>query len=55
MQKYSDKGYWELSGGKASTRSFLNPFPGTTVNIEINTADTNSYCLSSEIRSEDIF
>jgi len=55
IQIVSDKGYWELSGGKASTRSFLNPFPGTTVNIEINTADTNSYCLSSEIRPEDVF
>lgn len=55
IQIVSDKGYWELSGKKAFTKSFLNPFPGTTVNIEINTADTNSYCLSSEIKSEDIF
>jgi hypothetical protein len=55
IQIVSDKGYWELSGGKAFTKSFRNPFPGTTVNIEINTADTNSYCLSSEIKSEDIF
>jgi hypothetical protein len=55
IQIVSDKGYWELSGGKAFTRLFLNPFPGTTVSIEINTSDTNSYCLSSEIKSEDIF
>jgi len=55
IQIVSDKGYWELSDGKVYMKAFSEPFPGTTVNIEINTADTNSYCLSSEIRSEDVF
>ena len=56
IQIVSDKGYWELSNnGQIQTQSFLNPFPGTVVNIEINTADTNSYCLSSEISPEDVF
>ncbi len=55
IQIVSDRGYWELSDGKTTTRSFPEPFPGTTVNIEINTADTSSYCLSSEIQPEDIF
>lgn len=55
IQIVSDKGYWELSGGETSTRTFTEPFPGTIVNIEINTSDTSSYCLSSEIQPEDIF
>lgn len=55
IQIVSDKGYWELSGGKISTKTFPEPFHGTTVNIEINTSDTSSYCLSSEIQPEDIF
>jgi hypothetical protein len=55
IQIVSDKGYWQLSGGKTSTKTFTEPFPGTTVNIEINTSDTSSYCLSSEIQPEDIF
>jgi len=55
IQIVSDKGYWELSEGEASSKSFDEPFRGTTVNIEINTADTRSYCLSSEIQPEDIF
>ncbi len=55
IQMISDSGYWKLSDGKAITKTFSNPFPGTVVNIEINTADTASYCLTSEMRSEDIF
>ena len=55
IQIVSDKGYWELSEGMVRTRAFSEPFPGTIVNIEINTADAKSYRLVSEIRSEDIF
>jgi hypothetical protein len=55
IQIVSDRGYWELSGGKALIKTFPHPFPGTVVNIEINTGDTSSYCLTSEMRSEDIF
>ncbi len=55
LQIVSDAGYWELSEGKEGTRSFLEPFPGTVVNIEINTKDTKSYCLASEVRPEDVF
>lgn len=55
IQIVSDKGYWELSDGKVKTSAFSEPFPGTIVNIEINTADAKSYRLVSEIRSEDIF
>lgn len=55
IQIVSDKGYWELSAGTVKTRAFTEPFPGTVVNIEINTADAKSYRLVSEIHSEDIF
>ncbi len=55
IQIVSENGYWELSEGQVNTRAFPEPFPGTIVNIEINTADSKSYRLVSEIRSEDIF
>ncbi|MBW8003418.1 MAG: ATP-binding protein [Planctomycetes bacterium] len=51
----SGAGYWELSKGVVSTHTFSEPFPGTAVTIVIDTADKNSYCLSSEIDSSDIF
>jgi hypothetical protein len=62
IQIISDKGYWELSNnGTTKTKLLENPFPGTVINLEINTADTNSYCLASELEhvseleNEDIF
>ena len=55
MQIVSDLAYWELSEGNTTTKSFSNPFPGTVVNIEINTADKKSYRLVSELRPEDVF
>jgi hypothetical protein len=55
IQVVSETGYWEQrSDGSVDTQVFSSPFPGTVVNIEINTADPNSYILSSE-ESHDIF
>ena len=51
----SDAGYWQLSGGQIRTFIFGNPFPGTVVNIEINTSDKHSYALVSELSESDIF
>src|SRR5690606_968619 len=48
LQIVSARGYWELNAGKQSLARMKHIFPGTVVNIEINTADTNSYRLSSE-------
>src|SRR3989442_10337383 len=48
IQIVSDAGYWEFAKGTATTRRFDKPFPGTTVNLEINAADHHSYCLPSE-------
>lgn len=55
IQIASDFGYWELSRGNITCMRLPNRFPGTVVNIEIRTDDTNSYKLSSEISHEDIF
>jgi len=50
IQVVSDVGYWEQrSDGTVDKRTLLAPFPGTVVNIEINTADMSSYVLSSEL------
>lgn len=55
IQIVSDAGYWRRQNSKTITASFSNPFPGTVVSMEINTADTNSYKLVSELSAADIF
>ncbi len=51
----SDAGYWRRRDGKIVTRSLNYPFPGTVVSVEINTADTSTYKLASELNPENIF
>lgn len=55
IQIVSDAGYWEFANGSVRTRRFGTPFPGTVVNLEINTADRRSYCLPSEQDLVNIF
>lgn len=55
IQIISDCGYWQLAGGIVSTQRFGQAFPGTVVNIQINTADTHAYRLSSEVNANSIF
>lgn len=55
IQVVSRFGYYEFSENGKSIQEMNNDFPGTCINIEINTADTGSYCLKSELKSEDIF
>ncbi len=55
IQIVSRQGYYEFSNGKPIFNKLDADFPGTTINLEINTKDNNSYCLSLEISSEDIF
>lgn len=43
--------YYEYSNGKDAFLRLDSPFPGTCINIEINTADTTSYQLSNESSS----
>lgn len=55
IQIASDAGYWDLHRGETTLRRFEHPFPGTVVNIEINTGDKQSYRLASEIDPNSIF
>lgn len=44
----SRQAYYEFSNGKDYILPLEAPFPGTCINIEINTADSKSYQLSNE-------
>lgn len=55
MQIMSYNGFWELSNTKTKMSTFNYHFPGTIVNIEINTADKSYYFLDSEVDSNNIF
>ncbi|OQY12225.1 MAG: ATP-binding protein [Desulfobacteraceae bacterium 4572_19] len=55
IQVVSRFGYYEFSANGESIQKMNNDFPGTCINIEINTEDRGSYCLKSELKSEDIF
>ncbi len=51
----SRQGFYEFSAGKEVFNKMAYDFPGTCVNIEINTNDGNSYSLISELTVADIF
>jgi hypothetical protein len=55
IQIVSDAGYWRRENKKTVTEPLSHAFPGTVVSVEINTADTNSYKLASELSTADIF
>lgn len=55
IQIVSDAGYWKRENGITQTAALEHMFPGTVVTLEINTADTSSYELASELRATDIF
>ena len=55
IQIVSDAGYWRRENRKTIIAPLSQPFPGTVVSVEINTADTQSYLLSSELSEADIF
>ena len=48
-------GFYEFSAGQESFAKLENDFPGTTVTLEVNTADTSAYCLASETSRDGIF
>lgn len=48
IQIASGGAFWEFSKGNETFNGFQSPFPGTAVNLEVNTADTKSYCLGSQ-------
>lgn len=55
IQIISDTGYWKRENRTTITAPLSHPFPGTVVTLEIDTADTNSYKLASELNAADIF
>src|SRR5215469_6934930 len=55
IQIVSDSGYWQTHKNQISLHSFTAPFPGTLVNIEINTADKCSYRLATEPAADNVF
>lgn len=55
LQIVSDAGYWRRRSRRTTSMRLEHPFPGTVVSVEINTADQNSYSLSSEHTADDIF
>ena len=55
IQIVSDAGYWKFSGNGTKIAKLNSPFPGTVVTIEVNTSDTQSYLLKSEVSETDIF
>lgn len=55
IQIVSDAGYWRRENRQTVTANLSQPFPGTVVSVEINTADTQTYALTSELSEDDIF
>lgn len=57
MQIISNDGYYEYDGGLKNEvlKEFHGEFPGTIVNLQFRTDDSNNYSLSSEININDIF
>jgi hypothetical protein len=55
LQIISRYGYYEFLSNGETFQKMNNDFPGTCINIEINTEDKSSYCLESELKSEDVF
>jgi len=56
IQVVSNNGYWEQTrDGNVNMELFPDTFPGTVVNISINTSDPCSYKLSSEVSLNEIF
>ena len=55
IQIASRFGFYEYSSGSERVEKLAADFPGTVVNLEINTGDTATYCLRSEISPANIF
>jgi hypothetical protein len=51
----SGAAYWQIARREISGCLLQVPFPGTSVTIEVDTADRSSYCLKSEINPASIF
>ncbi|MBP9742520.1 MAG: hypothetical protein KBD37_04085 [Burkholderiales bacterium] len=55
MQIISGNGFYNFNFNEELIQEFKGEFPGTIITMEFKTDDKHSYCLSSEIKVEDIF
>ncbi|HQP12465.1 MAG TPA: ATP-binding protein [Candidatus Omnitrophota bacterium] len=55
IQIASRLGFFEFQTGTETFSRMSADFPGTAVNLEINTADPSSYCLTEEISPDNFF
>ncbi len=55
FQIVSDRGFYQFDKAGEQIKLFSDPFPGSIVNMEFRTDDSNSYCLSNESNSNNIF
>jgi signal transduction histidine kinase len=55
IQIASRYGFYQFAGGKEIFEKLPADLPGTTVNLEIDTSDTHSYRLHSEVTPDNIF
>lgn len=55
LQIASGGAYWEFNAGIEFIQPLACPFPGTVVNLEVNTADNKSYRLANEVSPENVF
>ncbi len=54
FQIVSDNGFFETTAQSENARFLSFPFPGTIVNMQFRTDDTNSYQLASQVNLNDI-
>jgi hypothetical protein len=55
MTIISDGGYWRFNNGKERLERLMSPFPGTVVNITINTSGKAEILQQAEVTPENIF
>jgi anti-sigma regulatory factor (Ser/Thr protein kinase) len=55
LQIVSDDGFYQFDCDVKISKLFKGSFPGTVVNLQFRTDDTNNYKLVNEIRTDNIF
>jgi hypothetical protein len=55
MQIVSNDGFYQFDMNGENSQKFNAQFPGTIVNLQFQTNDSNNYLLKSEIDINDIF
>jgi len=55
IQIVSRQGFYQLAKGKEVYQKLGYDFPGTTINLEINSKDKHSYRLSNQVTPDNVF